>query len=69
MEEIFTNVYENKTWGHNNDVEYNGSSGGGSDIEYNKDTYVPFLHIFSFKTPIFYEIIYIYIYIYYECCY
>ena len=46
MEQIFTSVYENKTWGHNNDVEYNGSSGGGSDIEYNKDTYVPFLKKF-----------------------
>jgi hypothetical protein len=46
MEEIFTNVYENKIWGQNAYGEYNGSSGGGSDIEYNKDTYVPFLKKF-----------------------
>ena len=26
--------------------EYNGSSGGGSDLDYNKDTYVPFLKKF-----------------------
>jgi hypothetical protein len=43
MEEIFTTIYETKKWGDNNNEEYNGSSGGGSDIEYNKYTYVPFL--------------------------
>jgi hypothetical protein len=46
MEICFTNVYENKIWGNNNKVEYNGSSGSGSSIEYNKDTYVPFLKKF-----------------------
>jgi hypothetical protein len=46
MEEIFTNIYENKIWGNNNNLEYNGSSGGGSDINYNKDNYVPFLKKF-----------------------
>lgn len=43
MESIFTNVYETHEWGTNNHTEYNGSSGGGSDIDYNKDSYVPFL--------------------------
>jgi hypothetical protein len=46
MEEIFTNIYENKIWGNNNSEYYNGSSGGGSEIDYNKDTYVPFLKDF-----------------------
>ena len=46
MERIFTNVYENNVWGNNNVSGYNGTSGGGSDINYNKDTYVPFLKKF-----------------------
>ena len=46
MEQIFTNVYENNIWGNNNNTEYNGSSGGGSDIDYNKDNYVLFLKKF-----------------------
>jgi hypothetical protein len=46
MERVFTNIYENKVWGDNNNPEYNGSSGGGSDLDYNKDTYVPFLKKF-----------------------
>ena len=43
MEEYFTNIYENKIWGNNNEKLYSGSSGGGSNINYNKDTYIPFL--------------------------
>jgi hypothetical protein len=43
MEEIFTKVYETFTWGSDADCEYIGSSGPGSYIEYNKDTYIPFL--------------------------
>lgn len=43
MEQVFTNVYESKLWGDNNIAEYSGSSGSGSSINYNKDTYVPFL--------------------------
>jgi len=43
MEQVFTKVYESKLWGNNNNSEYNGSSGGGSEIDYNKDSYVPFL--------------------------
>ena len=43
MEDIFTKVYEKKKWGNNNNIEYAGSSGRGSSIEFNKDTYIPFL--------------------------
>ena len=43
MEDVFTNIYEKNVWGNNNNSEYNGSSGGGSDINYNKESYVPFL--------------------------
>ena len=46
MEKIFTNVYEKNIWGNNNNTEYNGSSGEGSKIDYNKDNYVPFLKKF-----------------------
>lgn len=42
MEQVFTDVYENKVWGDNQLPEYNGSSGGGSAVEYN-DHYIPFL--------------------------
>lgn len=43
MEKIFTQIYENKVWGDNGNLEYSGSSGGGSEIDYNKDTYVVLL--------------------------
>jgi len=46
MEGIFTNVYENKLWGDNDNVNYIGSSGNGSSVSYNKDNYVPFLKKF-----------------------
>lgn len=46
METCFTNIYINNVWGSNNVAEYNGSSGNGSSIEYNKDTYIPFLKKF-----------------------
>ena len=46
MEQTFTNVYESKSWGNNNIAQYNGSSGEGSTLNYNKDTYVPFLKKF-----------------------
>jgi hypothetical protein len=52
MEKIFSNVYENKLWGNNNNSFYNGSSGRGSDIDYNKDTYIPFLKNFIIKNNI-----------------
>jgi hypothetical protein len=46
MEQVFTNIYNNHIWGNNNNPEYNGSSGGGSDIDYNKETYIPLLKKF-----------------------
>jgi hypothetical protein len=46
MEEVFTAVYERNEWGNNNNPHYNGSSGTGSTINYNKDSYVPFLKKF-----------------------
>ena len=46
MEQVFTSVYENNLCGWNNNAEYNGSSGPGSAIDYNKDSYVPFLKKF-----------------------
>jgi len=46
MEQTFTKVYESNEWGNNNIAEYNGSSGDGSRLNYNKDTYVPFLQKF-----------------------
>lgn len=36
MEQIFTNIYETNQWGSNGSTEYNGSSGWGSDVEFNK---------------------------------
>ena len=46
MEQIFTNVYENKIWGNNESVNYSGSSGDGSSINYNINNYVPFIRQF-----------------------
>lgn len=46
MQSFFTHIYEDSIWGDNNNSEYRGSSGGGSEIEFNKDTYVPFLKNF-----------------------
>jgi len=36
----------NNSWGNNNNAEYNGSSGEGSAINYNENTYIPFLKKF-----------------------
>ena len=46
MVEVFTNVYETNEWGNNNKNEYSGSSGDGSAIDFNKNTYVVFLKNF-----------------------
>lgn len=43
---VFTNIYENCLWDNNNNTEYKGGSGGGSRIDYNKNTYVHFLKKF-----------------------
>jgi hypothetical protein len=52
MEPFFTHIYENKVWGDNKVNEYNGSSGPGSSIEFNKDTYIPFLKKFIINNNI-----------------
>ena len=52
MESIFTRIYENKIWGDNNQDGYNGSSGGGSDIDFNKTTYIPFLQKFILENNV-----------------
>lgn len=58
MENIFTNIYENNTWGSNDNMwknknkEYNGSSGGGSKIIYNINTYIPLLKQFILQNCI-----------------
>ena len=46
MENIFTNIYEKSIWGSNNNDKYKGSSGGGSNVEYNKETYIPIIKKF-----------------------
>ena len=46
MENIFTSIYENSKWGNNENNEYKGSSGPGSNVNYNKYTYIPFLRRF-----------------------
>lgn len=43
---VFTGIYEKCVWGTNNDVNYNGTSGQGSSINYNKNEYIPFLKQF-----------------------
>lgn len=43
---VFKNIYENKIWGDNNETTYDGSSGGGSSVEFNINTYIPFLRDF-----------------------
>jgi len=46
MDNIFTNIYETCEWGNNQSSSYKGSSGGGSSVEYNIKTYVPFMKKF-----------------------
>lgn len=46
MEDVFTKVYEEHIWGDDINPNYKGNSGGGSDIGYNINTYVPFLQNF-----------------------
>jgi SAM-dependent methyltransferase len=49
---IFTEVYETNKWGDNDNPKYEGSSGLGSAIWYNKKTYIPFIHTFLKKYKI-----------------
>ena len=44
--DIFTEIYNNNTWGTNICDEYKGNSGGGSNPIINITTYVPFLQNF-----------------------
>lgn len=46
MDGAFQNIYERCVWGDNQHGEYKGSSGGGSSVEYNLTTYIPFLRKF-----------------------
>jgi hypothetical protein len=46
MERTFTMIYENNIWGDNKNNNYKGSSGNGSKLNYNKNTYIPFLQKF-----------------------
>jgi SAM-dependent methyltransferase len=53
MEDFFTNIYESNAWGGNDHPsEYSGTSGGGSEINFNKDTYIPFLKDFIINNKI-----------------
>lgn len=52
MENTFTHVYEARVWGNNHDVAYSGSSGEGSSVTYNENTYIPFLKQFITKNNI-----------------
>lgn len=45
MVELFTNAYDTKKWGDDNIIEYNGSSGFGSEVDYNYE-YILFLKKF-----------------------
>jgi len=44
--DVFTNIYKTCAWGNNCDPAYEGSSGDGSDVRFNINTYVPFLRNF-----------------------
>lgn len=46
MDSIFTQIYEKEVWGTNSNPEYKGSSGDGSEIQYNTQDYIPFLRKF-----------------------
>lgn len=46
MEKYFTYIYETCAWGDNNINKYNGSSGEGSSVDFNKNTYIPFFKKF-----------------------
>jgi hypothetical protein len=48
---IFTNIYENCVWGDNRDKNYKGTSGGGSEVKFNKE-YIVGLKAFLTKKKI-----------------
>ena len=39
----FNFIYENTIWGDDKNMLYNGSSLGGSEVEYNINEYIPFM--------------------------
>ena len=46
MIEEFNYIYENKIWGDDFNKYYSGSSGGGSEVDYNLHEYIPFTQTF-----------------------
>ena len=46
MIEEFNYIYENKIWGDDFNKYYSGSSGGGSEVDYNIHEYIPFIQTF-----------------------
>ena len=52
MEQIFTKIYNDCVWGNNNETNYCGSSGSGSEINYNINEYVPFLKLYILNNNI-----------------
>lgn len=52
MEEVFTSIYESSIWGDNKHKHYKGSSGGGSSVDFNQFTYIPFLKNFIVENNI-----------------
>jgi len=49
---VFTEVYETNQWGDNHNPNYEGSSGVGSKLWYNKNTYIPFIRNFLINNKI-----------------
>ena len=46
MIEEFNFIYENKIWGGDFNTHSTGSSGGGSEIDFNIQDYIPFMQTF-----------------------
>lgn len=46
MNKIFTEIYDKSLWDNNNNPEYNGGSGHGSQLKYNINSYIPFIKHF-----------------------
>ena len=48
----FTQIYEKSQWGSNNNDTYNGSSGSGSSIAFNIESYIPKIRLFIINNNI-----------------
>ena len=46
METLFTKIYETNAWGSSISTDFDGNSGGGSAVNSNITTYIPFLRSF-----------------------